>query len=171
MTASDGRGGTVSDGFDITVRQPALVSNAGQAADTGILVNESASSAQQFAMGGHASGYALSEVQVYIFGGYGGSDAARVTIWSADGSGNPHESLYTLTNPSSIADSAFNTFTAPANSILLADTQHFVVVEATSGSFLIGDTTSDAEDGRSTTAPRSTGRTRVRGRRLPLRSS
>ncbi len=122
-----------------------LVSNVGQAADTGGIADVNTVQAQQFTTGDHARGYVLSEVQGRITD-YGGSDMVSVTIWSDDGSGNPHARLFTLTNPSSITNNAFNTFTAPVDSILLANTPYHVVFEATSGIFTIGDTRSSAED-------------------------
>ena len=143
VTANDRRGGMADDEFDITVRQPSLVGNTGQ--PPGSVQTVTARLAQGFTTGGHASGYALSEVQVH-FQDQSGTGEGRVTIWSADGSGNPHELLYTLANPSSIANSALNSFTAPADAVLLRNTQHFVVVEATSGVFHVGTTSSNAED-------------------------
>ena len=72
--------------------------------------------------------------------------AARVSIYEADSSGKPSGSLYPLMNPGSVSNNSLNTFTAPANASLAKETKYLVVAEATSGSYQIGYTSSNAED-------------------------
>ena len=141
--------------YTITVTRLAdhitLVSNTGQTTSTatGLLVGTSMgnkySQAQQFTTGDNEDGYTLSTVQIYIRE-FAGSDAAKISIYEANSSGNPNSSLYQLTNPSQIANNRLNTFTAPANVTLAKETKYLVVAEATSGSFEIGYTSSNAED-------------------------
>ena len=73
-------------------------------------------------------------------------DEVMVSIYGADASGNPESSLYELTNPSSIVASGLNTFTAPTRPTLEKETEYFIVVEATTGSFFVSSTITDAED-------------------------
>ena len=128
-----------------------LVSNTGTATDPNfnLLVGSSSgnkySQAQQFTTGDNEDGYTLSSIQIYIKE-FGGSDAARISIYEADSSGKPDSSLYQLTNPSPFANSSLNTFTAPANATLAKETKYLVVAEATSGSYQIAYTSSNAED-------------------------
>ena len=128
-----------------------LVSNTGQTTTTaaGLAVGPSSgnkySQAQQFTTGDNEDGYTLSSVQIYIRD-FGGSDAARVSIYEADSSGKPSGSLYPLMNPGSVSNNSLNTFTAPANATLAKETKYLVVAEATSGSYQIGYTSSNAED-------------------------
>ena len=128
-----------------------LVSNTGQTttAAAGLAVGSSLgnkySQAQQFTTGDNEDGYTLSSVQIYIRD-FGGSDAARVSIYEADSSGKPSGSLYPLMNPGSVSNNSLNTFTAPANATLAKETKYLVVAEATSGSYQIGYTSSNAED-------------------------
>ena len=100
---------------------------------------------QQFTTGDNTAGYTLSSVQLYITN-FSGTDEARISIYEADSSGNPSASRYTLTNPGTITNESLNTFTAPANSTLDAETKYFVVAEAPTGSYAIGYTSSNAED-------------------------
>ena len=128
-----------------------LVSNTGKATDPNfnLLVGSSSgnkySQAQQFTTGDNEDEYTLSSVQIYIKD-FGGSDAARVSIYEADSSGKPNSSLYQLTNPSPFANNSLNTFTAPANATLAKETKYLVVAEATSGLYKIGYTSSTSED-------------------------
>ena len=149
VTADDGRGGTVSDTFRIVTdgATGVLVSNTGQTAFGSAFLSGSSRLAQGFTTGGNAGGYALDEIRIRMNSGFGGSDAVRVGIWSADGDDNPDAILHVLTNPSTFSNGALNGFTAPAGSNLGRNAQYFVVVEATSGSFYLGQTGSDAEDG------------------------
>ena len=127
-----------------------LVSNTGQTVAgfhklVGTSVTKKYSRAQRFTTGNNPDGYTLGSVRVFVYN-FGGSDTARVRIYTATGSGHVDSSLYVLTNSSPIVSGALNTFTAPANSPLTKETKYFVVVEAAAGLFDVGATTSDAED-------------------------
>ena len=126
--------------------QSTLVSNTGQSNDYSISVGGPSDwiVAQRFTTGDNTAGYTLSEVDMHI-GSFASADGARVSIYSKDASGNPGSSLHVLTN-TSITSGDFNTFTAPTNTTLSADTDYFVVMEATSGSFNGSGTDSAAED-------------------------
>ena len=125
-----------------------LVSNTGQTASSNWTVGGSSDwvHAQGFTTGDDADGYTLFSVQVRFGLGSVAVDAVRVSIYGADESGNPSSSLYELTNPSSIVASGLNTFTAPMRPTLEKETEYFIVVEATTGSFFVSSTLSDAED-------------------------
>ena len=124
-----------------------LVSNTGQTAFGSAFLSGSSRLAQGFTTGGNTGGYALDDVRIRMNSGFGGTDAVRVGIWSADGDGNPDAILHALANPSTVSNGALNDFAAPEGATLGRNAQYFVVVEATSGSFYLGQTGSDAEDG------------------------
>ena len=128
--------------------QTTLVSNTGQTASSNWTVGGSSDwvHAQGFTTGDDADGYTLFSVQVRFGLGSVAVDAVRVSIYGADESGNPSSSLYELTNPSSIVASGLNTFTAPTRPTLEKETEYFIVVDATTGSFFVSSTLSDAED-------------------------
>ena len=146
-TAIGSRGITIRDDDTTT---PALVSNTGQdVASTNWTVGGGPNfvHAQRFTTGDDADGYTLFSVQVYFRSGFDSGDAVKVSIYGADESDNPNSSLHELTNPSSIVNLALNTFTAPTRPTLEKETDYFIVVEAPAGSFFVGSTISDAEDG------------------------
>ncbi len=127
--------------------QQTLVSNTGQALDDSTLtVSDTLSMALGFTTGDRTTGFTLSSVQVHFHSWFGTGDRARVSIYTSTSSGAPNQSLYVLTNPSSIVDGALNTFTAPENATLDPDTEYFVVVEAVEGVFRIGRASSSVED-------------------------
>ncbi len=82
----------------------------------------------RFTTGSNPYGYSLSAVKAWIKD-VGSNDDPQVNIYSADDDGFPDEILYTLTDPNSFTDSAVNTFTAPANSVLGNDTEYYLVLE------------------------------------------
>ena len=131
-----------------------LVSNTGQIfpPTSGFTVGTSSSNqwshALGFTTGDNTDGYTLSSVEVGIRTGYGALDEARVSIYGADGSGNPGSSLYVLDNPASITNGDLNTFTAQANATLVKETKYFVVIESAAAdqSFTASVVTSNAED-------------------------
>ena len=128
-----------------------LVSNTEQTHDitTGATVGASGANnltqAQGFTTGNAEDGYTLSSVEIYLKD-LGGTDTVTVSVYSSTNSGVPDNSEYTLTNPSSILLSALNTFTAPAGATLSKNGTYFVVVEAGTGAFTVGVTTTDSED-------------------------
>ena len=94
-----------------------LVSNTGQAAGTAALVGTDGTDtfvqAQAFTTGTDPHGFTLTKVTVNI-GGYASGDAFTAAIHSNSTAGQPGSSLYSLTNPSSIADGSID-LTAPAD--------------------------------------------------------
>ena len=130
-------------------RHACLVSNVGQAAGATDIVGafgaDRTVQAQAFSTGAGVGGYALGSVRIPI-ADFDGTDAVRVAVHAADGSGDPGERLFALANPGTIADDAFNTFTAPPATVLKRSTTYFVVVEAPAGTFGVGDTAADGED-------------------------
>ena len=126
--------------------QTTLVSNTEHTSTgSGYTVSPTHIRAQRFMTGNNESGYTLSSVQVYL-ADFGGTDAVRVSIYEANSSGNPVSSGYALTRTDPVVNESFNTFTAPSGSTLAKGEMYFVVVEATSGSFTAGATSSDNED-------------------------
>ena len=132
-----------------------FASNTGQTALGGSLVvgpsgGNQWRSAQLFTTGSNAAGYTLSAVDLRLAATTGGgTDATKIKVSiHTTSSGNPETSLYDLTNPSSFANDAVNTFAAPANAALDAGTTYAVVVESTSTSLRasLRHTNSDADD-------------------------
>ena len=110
-----------------------FVSNTGQTSTinvTNIVGKESGkqiSRAQEFTTGNHATGYTLTGIRVKVAAVQTGADV-QVSIYSADDMGNPDESLYELTNPSTV-NAGIKTFAAPEDSTLERATMYFVVLE------------------------------------------
>ncbi len=89
---------------------------------------------QEFRTGSRSGGYPLSEVVLPLEDI--GTGAIEVTIRENlvhAGRNVPGTTRYTLTNPSSLS-SGRNTFTAPPNATLEADTAYHIMAESTSGS-------------------------------------
>ncbi|MDE2988926.1 MAG: SwmB domain-containing protein [Chloroflexota bacterium] len=126
-----------------------FVSNTGQTPRPGTFFGGISSTlnyrhAQGFTTGDHTAGYTLSEVGVVI-GQVDGGGQLQLSIYTSV-SDNPGSSLYTLANPASITNGAVNTFTAPADATLDANTQYFLVMETNTGSFRLAQTRSTGED-------------------------
>ena len=141
--------GPVSDLAGVTT-PIVLVSNTGQTSSGAAEVNAGettylAIQAQGFTTGDNTGGYTLSSVRLG-FASLFSTPAPKVSIYEADASGNPGSIRYTLTNPSRIARTGFNTFTAPANATLEKETTYFVIAEATSDVYRVSVTNSTAED-------------------------
>ena len=73
--------------------------------------------------------YTLTSIEMLIGDDISSTDIGSlgVSVWSADASGDPDSSLYTLTNPASVADNVAASFTAPAGATLEAGNTYFVV--------------------------------------------
>ena len=125
-----------------------LVSNADQPTkvgpgyETGTVGAFELSRAQQFTTGDNENGYTLSTVETDIRQ-FGGSDTARVGIYSSNPDGTPATGPYTLTNSSSIAGDGLHAFAAPANSTLDKETNNQVVIEDPTGHFKAESTNVD----------------------------
>ncbi len=86
---------------------------------------------QAFTTGSDAAGYTISGIDLHVgvVGTVTASDPWRVAIYE-NLSGPPSGSaLYTLTAPASITANAVNSFTAPANTFLNANTKYHVVID------------------------------------------
>ena len=125
-----------------TVNDIKLVSNLGQedrssVERAGISQGVTYLAAQRFTTGSNGAGYALKSV-LAITPRLTDSDEGKVSIYSADSSGNPGTSLYVLDNPETfLSDPLINTFTAPAGTNLERETDYFVVFEGTSGDYRV----------------------------------
>ncbi len=111
-----------------------LRSALGSSSASGNEITTSRRFSQEFRTGNRSGGYPLSEVVLTLSDI--GTGAIEVTIReNSDGAGRnvPGTTRYTLTNPSSLS-SGQNTFTAPPNATLEADTTYHIVAESTSGS-------------------------------------
>lgn len=117
VTASDGVG-SGSDTFNITVTGTELVSNTDQS-------STSATSnfvAQSFTTGPASA--AVTDIQLRVT-----STTGTVSVkLRDDNSGVPGNLVATFTSPSSFTQNALNTFTAPANTVLAANTTYWVSV-------------------------------------------
>ena len=110
-----------------TAQAQTLVSNLGQSVTDSLFLTEDFLRAQAFSIPSGDEQYTLASIE--ISGGNVASippfyapasniDLLTVGVWSADSSGHPANSLYTLTNPTSINPSATATFTAPEGATL-----------------------------------------------------
>ena len=78
----------------------------------------------KFTTGSSSKGYTPSDVQLWVKTG----NANTVVSIRAGSGTNPGTLIATLTNPNSFTNDALNTFTAPANTVLNANTPYFLVV-------------------------------------------
>ena len=107
--------------------QTTLVSNTGQAdSDTvSVGLNFDRHVGLAFTTGGNTAGYTLSAVDARL-----GSTVhvnTQVSIYTTSSDGRPGSSRYVLKNPSSLAASAINTFSADSGASLNANTTYAVV--------------------------------------------
>ena len=140
VTVTTGTGyvvGTTSSATVAVSDDDPLVSNLGRTRNfSSSLIT--ADIAQGFTTGAHPAGYVLDSVGVDF-----ANTPAGVSVKIATGLPSATNVVATLTNPTSLGSGAL-TFTAPADTVLEANTTYWVVVEATSG--LISVTNSGAED-------------------------
>ena len=137
-------------GATLDARAEVLISNAGQTG-TGTFMNVGVvgvaqySKAMGFTTGGYVNGYPMTSVEI-LTRNITGSDEARISIFAANSSGNPGNSLFVLNNPTTFTNDQFATFTAPAGTVLVKDTKYFVVIEGPVGEYTIGATFSNELD-------------------------
>ena len=128
-----------------------LVSNLLQFIDIHIPIGEW-EVAQGFTTGGNTWGYTLESVDIDVRVVPSSSEASLVTVtlWKEDTSddGRPGSSVATLGNPSDLSGApGTKTFSAPANTVLEANTNYFVKMAYSGTSdFQIGRTRSNGED-------------------------
>ena len=127
-----------------------LVSNTGQSITAGNLILHSLG--QRFRTGGNAIGYNLASVGVALRSL--GTDptvanTATVTLRKSTSGGRPGDVVYTFTSPTLAANSV-NTFTAPDDAVLSANTNYIVVIEGTGGRVTVGRTGTAEDAGAAT---------------------
>ena len=115
-----------------TAQAGVLVSNLGQSVSNSFSLTEDHLRAQAFSAPSGGEQYTLASIEI-PFGNAASVSSSNigslnVSVWSADFSGHPASSLYTLTNPSSIAASTTATFTAPTGATLEAGNTYVVVL-------------------------------------------
>ena len=118
-------------------------------------VSDWQSVAQQFTTGDQSAGYRLLSVVAHIRS-LGSQVVPKVSIHRSISGNRPGASLYVLTNPATVTAFADNTFTAPANAELDANTKYFVVFEntgtrgaGTDHRYALRPTTSNSQAGES----------------------
>ena len=102
-----------------------LVKNTSQ---TSYLIANSTEQAQGFTTGRNSTGYGLTSVGISFGAGSSSTDPV-VKIYTTDSDGEPDSEFVTLTNPASLRELALNTFTAPADTTLSANTTYAVVID------------------------------------------
>ena len=135
---------------DVSEGSTILVSNIEQDTHSFFNIKVSRDKAQQFTTGGNTSGYNLDSVELKV----GNYENVMVTVrLYSDSSGNPGTSIFTFTNPTAgVVANSDNTFTAPANTTLMASTPYHIVVsgaddpDETSNDFRLDTAASDDED-------------------------
>ena len=83
--------------------------------------------AQKFTTGTETGGYVISEVGIHVSNG-GGVKTTTVTIRENNSNNRPGDLVDTLTNPLTFTNNNVNTFTAPPNLTLMANTDYWVSV-------------------------------------------
>ena len=83
--------------------------------------------AQMFTTGTETDGYVISEVAIRVRNG-GGGKTTTVTIRENNSNNKPGDLVDTLTNPLTFTNNDVNTFTAPPNLTLMANTGYWVSV-------------------------------------------
>ena len=134
-----GQVSTATQTYTVTVNRPAaatpttptnvLVSNLGQTAiGGGSAINNVGLTAQSFSVPSGGGNYTLASIEMDLGGNISSTNIGSLTVvvWSADTSGHPASSLYTLTNPASITTGTAS-FTAPAGATLEAGNTYVVV--------------------------------------------
>ena len=122
-----------------------LVSNIGQtlSSSTQLALNEMA---QGFETGDNTGNYTLESIDINFASLPVSGDGIKLTVrlWSATSSGLPDSSLARLSNPSDLSTQSgeyIKTFTAPANTVLEAETIYFVHMSYVGGSLIEIDRT------------------------------
>ena len=127
-----------------------LISNTGQPGSgtpmsVGVMGVAQYSKAIGFTTGGYVNGYPMTSVEI-LTRNITGSDEARISIFAANSSASPGNSLFVLNNPTTFTHDQFATFTAPAGTVLAKDTKYFVVIEGPVGEYTVGATFSNELD-------------------------
>ena len=147
FTDDDGYAEELTSAATGTVNRPPKAISTGLAADTrahpqtvGTLVSNTGQTdafssdyqhSQGFTTGANIAGYGLTSVTLQFAGASGRN--IKVRILSTDSDVKPDSEKHTLTNPTSLAANADNTFTAAANASLDPGTTYAVVVTDAAG--------------------------------------
>ena len=102
---------------------PVYVSNLGKS-DNGRTSSDFRNHAQAFTTGGNSLGYPVASIEVDLDSPPGNA-TLTVEIWDDDGSGNPGNRIFTLSNPANVATGIVR-FTALADTRLDANTKYWV---------------------------------------------
>ena len=139
----------------LTILAPAaqaevLVSNIGETASGNINIGGASATsgiaAQAFMTGSNETGYDLTSIDIEVTNIPTTASDVTVSLYTVS-SGNPATSLHVLANPATFVVGT-NTFTAPANTMLDANTSYHVRIESAatdSSDFQLSITTSKAE--------------------------
>ena len=125
---------------ETTAQNTTLVSNTGETANAEFV----APVGTKFTTGTNSTGYTISSVNI-SFAGVNSGINRTVTI-RANGTNPDGTVIATLSPPASLTANAVNTFTAPANTVLNANTTYWLRVNST-GDSRPRATSSDAESG------------------------
>ena len=117
-----------------------LVNNTGETLGAN---NSNLHSATSFTTGANSAGYTLSSVDLYVHRG----SATTVRIRANNASNRPGDIVATLTAPDSIVPGSNNRFTAPADTVLAANTTYWVEINSTSAKVNFQQIASDDETG------------------------
>ena len=115
----------------------ALTTNFGQSSDSNIV--RRGNSAQAFSTGSHSAGYALDRVEIKSEDAEG--DSFSLSVCTVNASGFPTSTCTALTAPTSFAAGTL-AFTAPANTVLAADTTYTLRISDLNDTFVVLDSTS-----------------------------
>ena len=136
--------------FAVPARADVLISNLGQttrANDLGFANTW----AHGFRTGGAPGGYNLTSIELKIANAF--TAGVTVSLWSENSSNQPNSAIFTFTNPSDITTATgTKSFTAPVNTVLLANTRYFIHIQRITASGIPGgieatESTSDDSGG------------------------
>ena len=125
---------------ETTAQTTTLVSNTEEGATQEFVVK----AGTKFTTGTNSTGYTISSVGISL--GRAGTSVNRTVAIRADGTDPTGTVIATLSPPASLTANAVNTFTAPTNTVLAANTTYWLVVSS-NAAFRALATTSDAESG------------------------
>ena len=115
--------GTITDNDSETNPVTTLVRNTTETSNS----SSNGTHAQSFRTGTNPTGYTITEVRILLGVDVPGNNQTAAKISEDDG-GEPGNVVATLTNPSTIAPGALNTFTAPAGTTLQPNETYWIVV-------------------------------------------
>ncbi len=133
---------------DDTEPEMVLVSNIGQTVKGKVAVNNS-DSAIRISTGANSEGYVIHSVALEFAEALEDPSGVKVSLWSNHRPGRwdrPETEIFAFTNPSSI-EARLTEFTAPADTVVEADTSYWIMIERTGDTAIrFAETASDSED-------------------------